>query len=92
MEENKLFKLSNIAPEKLEGVHGMAVCDGCKKRFFPKKTLLEKTDAGQFHGLRHHVTLKKDNVTYYMVSPCCKKRHPYGFEMQLHKIRDGKRK
>lgn len=90
--EKETVLLSDIAPEKLEGVHGLAVCDGCNKRFLPKKALLTETNDTQFAGIRGLVLVKKKDKSYMLTSPCCETEHPHGFRMQLHRIKNGKRK
>lgn len=71
-----------IAPKQAENTQGLCLCDECSKPFEPKNTLIEKCNNISFQGLSGIKGITKGKDTWYLVSPCCKKTHLFGFDIK----------
>lgn len=78
------FKPADILSKvKLKLFKGVFICDNCKKEFNGSDILLEICNNIQFSSLiSNPISIKKNNNTYYLVSPCCKETHLFGFDVK----------
>lgn len=80
--ERKYESILNIAPEKAQSTYGKCICDNCGAEFDPDEVLMENCDNLDFQGILRVKGITKDKKTWYMVSPCCKTTHLYGFDIK----------
>lgn len=79
--KTKYYKAVDIVSEKiLATMTGHFICDTCKNSFNAKETLMEKSNNIEFQGILGIKGITKGKNTYYLVSPCCKETHLYGFD------------
>lgn len=76
----KYKSIVNIKPEAVKNTNGLCICDKCKNIFKPEETLMERCNNIQFQGLMGIKGITKGKNTWYMVSPCCKEVHLFGFD------------
>ncbi len=79
---NKYVSVMEIAPKQVENTQGKCICEDCKNTFDPKDTLMEKCNNLSFMGLLGIKGITKGKNTWYLVSPCCKTTHLYGFDVK----------
>lgn len=71
-----------IAPKQVENAKGLCICDKCKNTFKPEETLMEKCNNISFQGVMSIKGITKGKNTWYLVSPCCKETHLFGFDIK----------
>jgi len=79
---NIYVSILDISPKQVENTKGLLICDKCNKTFSPKNILMEKSKNISFQGLNDIKGITKGKNTYYMVSPCCKETHLFGFDIK----------
>jgi len=80
MSEKQYYKLTDISPNDAKNPELEYVCDYCKKSFKQKDVLLEIANNVMFGNVFVKQIRKDDNI-YYLVSPCCKSTHLFGFDL-----------
>ena len=68
------------ATSMLEDMKNKFICDNCKKSFKGIKALMEENNNISFGGINMVKSLRIKNKIYYLVSPCCKITHLFGFD------------
>jgi hypothetical protein len=71
-----------IAPKQAKNTKGLCICDKCNNTFKPEEALTEKCNNVQFQGLFGIKYFTKGKNKWYLVSPCCKEIHLFGFEIK----------
>ena len=83
---HKYFKAINIIPAYVKVVKDKkAECEKCKKYFKVNTLLMEINNSISFSPNPFGIGIKgivKGKNTYFMVSPCCKKAHLFGFKLK----------
>jgi hypothetical protein len=80
--ETKYSSIMDIAPEQANNTKGLCICDKCKKTFEANEILMESVNNIQFQGLLSVKGITKGKNTWYLVSPCCKETHLFGFDLK----------
>ena len=82
MNNEEYISIMDIKPEAVNNTEGNCICDKCNNTFPPKETLMTKCDNISFQGLCGIKGITKGKSTFYMVSPCCKETHLFGFDIK----------
>ena len=81
VKENQYKSIMDIAPDQAKNTKDSCVCDNCGTTFKPKETLMEKCNNILFQGMLGIKGITKGKNTWYLVSPCCKTTHLFGFNI-----------
>ena len=91
---SKYKNIMEIHPKSVENAKGFCICDKCKNTFEPKDTLVEMCNNIEFQslmGIKGNIEFQglmgikgitKGKNTWYLVSPCCKETHLFGFDVK----------
>jgi hypothetical protein len=74
--------IMEVAPKQVKNPEGLCVCDKCTNTFEAKNALMEATNNIEFQGILGIKGVTKGKKTYYLVSPCCKEVHLFGFDIK----------
>ena len=78
----KYITIMDISPAQVHNTKGLCICDKCKNTFKPEDTLMEECNNISFQGLVGIKGITKGKKTWYLVSPCCKETHLFGFDIK----------